>query len=104
MTPIRCSQEDIQTVQQVFPCRIQEFPTKYLGAPLFLSRLGHADERIVDAVAARIPTWKGGLMTYAGRAKVFIIGNKNLSEVMDKEDKQDISEILDQIQKKFKLF
>ena len=36
--------------------------------------------------------------------KVFIIGNKNLSEVMDKQDKQDISEISDQIQKKFKLF
>jgi hypothetical protein len=68
MTPIRCSQEDIQAVQQVFPCRIQEFPTKYLGAPLSLSRLGHADEQhIVDAVAARIPTWKGGLLTNAGR-------------------------------------
>jgi hypothetical protein len=29
--------------------------------------------------------------------KVFIFGNKNLSEVLDKEDKQDISEISDQI-------
>ena len=40
----------------------------------------------------------------AATSKVFIIGNKKLSEVMDKEDKQDISEISDQIQKKFKLF
>ena len=69
MTPIRCSEEDIQGVQHVFPYRIQEFPTKYLGAPLSLSRLGRADEqRLVDAVAARIPTWKGGLLTNAGRA------------------------------------
>jgi hypothetical protein len=45
MTLICCSQEDIQAVQHVFPCRIQEFPTKYLGAPLSLSRLGHADEQ-----------------------------------------------------------
>jgi hypothetical protein len=30
----------------------------------------------------------------------FFTGNKNLSEVKDKEEKQDISEILDQIQKK----
>jgi hypothetical protein len=45
MTPIYCSQEDIQAMQHVFPCRIQEFPTKYLGAPLSLSRLGHADEK-----------------------------------------------------------
>ena len=35
--------------------------------------------------------------------KVFIIGNKNLSEVMDKQDKQDISEISDQIQKKIQI-
>jgi hypothetical protein len=56
-------------VQQVFPCRIQEFPTKYLGAPLSLSRLSRADEQhLVDAVAARIPTWKGGLLTNAARA------------------------------------
>lgn len=69
MTPIHCSQEDIQAVQLVFPCWIQDFRTKYLGAPLFLSRLGHADEqRIMDAVAARIPTWKGGLLTNTRRA------------------------------------
>jgi len=37
------------------------------------------------------------------RGKVFIIGNKNLSEVMDKQDKQDISEISDQIQKKIQI-
>jgi GTP cyclohydrolase III len=30
---------------------------------------------------------------------VFFIGNKNLSGVKDKEEKQDISEISDQIQK-----
>ena len=47
---------------------------------------------------------RGGVDTPAPGTKVFVIGNKNLSEVMDKEDKQDISEILDQIKKKFKLF
>jgi hypothetical protein len=35
--------------------------------------------------------------------KIFIIRNKNLSEVRDKYDKQDISEISYQIQKKFKI-
>ena len=44
ITPIRCSSEEIQAVQDVFPCRLQDFPTKYLGAPLSLSRLSHADE------------------------------------------------------------
>jgi hypothetical protein len=68
ITPIRCSDYDIAAVQQAFPCRLRDFPTKYLGVPLSLSRLGRANEQaVVDAVAARIPTWKGGLLTKAGR-------------------------------------
>jgi GTP cyclohydrolase III len=35
----------------------------------------------------------------ANSSIVFFIGNKNLSGVKDKEEKQDISEISDQIQK-----
>lgn len=69
ITPIRCSADAIQAMQDVFPYRIQDFPTKYQGAPLSLSRLSRADEQVlVDAVAARIPTWKAGLLTNAGRA------------------------------------
>jgi hypothetical protein len=69
ITPIRCSEEDVTVVRQVFPCRLQEFPTSYLGAPLSLSRLCRANEQaLVDKVAARIPTWKAGLLTNAGRA------------------------------------
>lgn len=69
ITPIRCTQAEINEVLSVFPCRTQEFPTSYLGAPLALTRLSRAQEqRFVDAVAARIPTWKAGLLTMAGRA------------------------------------
>jgi hypothetical protein len=39
ITPIRCTEDDVAAVQQVFPCRFQEFPTKYLGVPLSLSKL-----------------------------------------------------------------
>lgn len=54
---------------QVFPCRVQGFPTRYLGAPLSITRLCRANEQaLVDSVAARIPTWKAGLLTNAGRA------------------------------------
>jgi hypothetical protein len=62
ITPIHCSNDDIEAVQHVFPCRLQDFPTKYLGAPLSFSRLSRANKQVlVDAVAARIPTWKAGL-------------------------------------------
>lgn len=69
ITSIRCTQSDIDEVTQVFPCRVQEFPVKFLGAPLSLKRLSRTKEqRFVDSVVARIPTWKAGLLTNAGRA------------------------------------
>jgi hypothetical protein len=68
ITPICCSQPQIDTVCQVFPCKVLEFPTRYLGAPLSLSRISGAEEqRLVDSVAARILTWKGGLLSHASR-------------------------------------
>jgi hypothetical protein len=68
VTPIRCSDNEVAAVQQVFPCQIQQFPCTYLGAPLSLSRLPRADEqRLVDKVAARIPTWKAGMLNAVGR-------------------------------------
>lgn len=69
ITPIRCTAEDVAAVQQVFPCRLQDFPTKYLGAPLSVARLDCAHEQaIVDVVGARIPTWKADLLNAAGRS------------------------------------
>lgn len=67
--PIRCSDEEIKAIQQVFPCQLKPFPCTYLGAPLSLSRLRRTDEqRLVDRVAARIPTWKAGMLKSAARA------------------------------------
>jgi hypothetical protein len=55
-------------VRLILPCMVHDFPTKYLGAPLSLSRVSRAEEqRLVDSVAAHISTWKGGLLTVAGR-------------------------------------
>lgn len=52
----------------MFPCRLQNFPTRYLGAPLSITRLERAHEQsVVDAVAALIPIWKAGLLNAAGR-------------------------------------
>lgn len=68
VAPIRCTDEMLAVVQQIFPCTVTSFPCRYLGAPLSLSRLRRADEQaLIDAVASRIPTWKSGLLTAAGR-------------------------------------
>ena len=67
-TPISCDEETLAAVQAAFPCSVVNFPCRYLGIPLSLKRLSRADELpLIDAVAARIPTWKAGLLTSAGR-------------------------------------
>jgi hypothetical protein len=67
ITPIHCLPSQVDVVCQVFPCNVQEFPTKYLGAPLSLARISLTEEqRIVDNVAARFPAWKGSLLMTAG--------------------------------------
>lgn len=67
-TPMSCSQADLALVLELFPCRVEEFPCRYLGVPLSVRKLRRSDEQfLVDAVAARIPGWKGGLLNQAGR-------------------------------------
>ena len=50
-------------------CTIGAFPCKYLGIPLSTHKLRRSEEQfLIDAIAARIPLWKGHLMnTAAGR-------------------------------------
>jgi hypothetical protein len=58
----------VAEVHQVFPCMVTAFPCKYLGIPLSLKRLARAQEQLlVDEISMRIPTWKSGLLTNAGR-------------------------------------
>ena len=67
-TPISCDEETLAVVQAAFPCSVVNFPYRYLGIPLSLKRLSRADELpLFDAVAARILTWKAGLLTSARR-------------------------------------
>lgn len=68
ITPICCDESVVANTLQVFPCVVQHFPCKYLGIPLSLRKLNRASEQpLVDAVAARLPTWKALLLTNAGR-------------------------------------
>jgi hypothetical protein len=79
-TPIRCSDEIIAEVQQVFLCVVAPFPCKYLGIPLSLARPKHAEEQaLVDSVAARLPTWKSGLLTHAGRVLLIKVSHPKIS-------------------------
>jgi hypothetical protein len=43
-TPMHCSDEDIARVQQFVSCRIEGFPSLYLGIPLSIFKLKKGEE------------------------------------------------------------
>jgi len=67
-TPIHCTMEDLQRLNEVLACRVEHFPCRYLGIPLSVFKLKRSEEQfLIDKVAARIPGWKGNLLSMAGR-------------------------------------
>jgi hypothetical protein len=42
VVPIQCSDMDLAVIQEHLPCELQEFPSKYLGLPLFVRKLTKA--------------------------------------------------------------
>ena len=69
ITPIRCGDEDLDVVQQVLPCNVQQFPCKYLGMPLGVKKLTKSDlYPLIDKITDRLPGWKATLINPASRA------------------------------------
>jgi hypothetical protein len=69
LTPITCGGQEIQSVQQLFPCSMVQFPYKYLGLPLSVQKLPKAVfYSLIEAIADRLHGWKASLIHSAGRA------------------------------------
>lgn len=68
MVPIRCSEEDIRRAKNLFSAVIAEFPIKYLGVPLLVTKLSKTTiQRLTDKVADRGLTWKDKLLHHSSR-------------------------------------
>jgi hypothetical protein len=68
MYPINCDETVLATITPGFTGRACHFPCRYLGLPLRWGRTRRADEQIlIDKIGARLPGWKGCLLTKAGR-------------------------------------
>jgi hypothetical protein len=62
------SEEQMATASNFFPCQLIEFPVKYLGIPLSVTKLPRcALQPLLDRVADKLPTWKGRLMHRSGQ-------------------------------------
>lgn len=68
VTPIQRQEQDIINVQASLPCKVQDFPCKYLGLPLSVKKLSKADfYAIIDKIADKLLGWKAAMMHPAGR-------------------------------------
>jgi mannosylglycoprotein endo-beta-mannosidase len=65
---IQAQEVDTTQITECFRGIVGMFPTKYLGLPLHIGRTRRADEQVlVDKIGARLPGWKGRLLTRAGQ-------------------------------------
>ena len=68
LVTIGIDEERVNDFAKIFCCKIGDFPLKYLGAPLYFTKLRREDlQPIIDKVMKRIAGWKGRLLSYAGR-------------------------------------
>jgi hypothetical protein len=66
--PIQCTDEEVEPLFGPFQAEKGQFPCQYLGLPLHIGRTRRADEQVlIDKIGARLPGWKGRLLTRAGR-------------------------------------
>jgi hypothetical protein len=66
--PIHYAIENLDTIHNLLPCVVANFPCKYLGVPLSLKKLGKQHlQPFIDKIANRLPSWKADLLTKAGR-------------------------------------
>jgi hypothetical protein len=55
-------------VTSIFPGQLVEFPIKYLGIPLAVTKLPRsALQPLLDRIADHLPVWKGRLLHHTGR-------------------------------------
>ena len=71
IAPIRCANMAMDPILQDFLAERVEFPIKYLGLPLSLTRLKKVDMQfILDKTATKIAPWQGKFFNLAGRASL----------------------------------
>lgn len=68
-----CDGDTIKGVTDILNFRAQELPVRYLGSPLFSSRLYVKDcITLLDQVRNRLSGWKSALLSYAGRTELIV--------------------------------
>jgi hypothetical protein len=68
LAPIWCDPDQVAHASSKFPCSVVDFPIKYLGIPLSVSKLPKsALQPLLDQAVDQLPIWKGRLLDRCGR-------------------------------------
>lgn len=68
LVPINLDEAETQVFLDIFNCIKGKFPIKYLGIPLHFDKLRREDlQPLVDALLARMASWRGKLLSLLGR-------------------------------------
>jgi hypothetical protein len=68
MYMIQTQQVDMEQLTPLFRGTVDQLLTKYLGLPLYIGKTRRINEQLlIDKIGARLPGWKGRLLTRAGR-------------------------------------
>jgi hypothetical protein len=68
ITPIHCSQQQLEMVSELLQCKVEEFPIIYLGLPLSMRKPTKAElQSVLDKLAGKIAGWKPKLLSPDGR-------------------------------------
>lgn len=66
--PIRCDQQELESIDNTLPCTRAAFPTTYLGLPISDRKLRKSDLLPwVEKIGDKLPGWQASLMNMAGR-------------------------------------
>jgi hypothetical protein len=64
---MRCELGQVDQAVQVFPCQAVDFPIRYLGMPLSVTKLPKSTlQPLLDNMADRLSAWRGKLMHRSG--------------------------------------
>ncbi|WVZ92630.1 LOW QUALITY PROTEIN: hypothetical protein U9M48_038679, partial [Paspalum notatum var. saurae] len=93
VTPIHCEEQDIVVVHNSLPCKVQDFPCRYLGLPLTL----------IDKVADKLPGWKASMMNPAGRVTLVraVLSAKPIYQLLTLELPKCVIKAIDKIRRAF---
>jgi hypothetical protein len=69
VAPIRCAEIDMPTILQSFLATVKDFPMKYLGLPVSITKLNKIHfQPILDKAGSRLANWQGKMLNAKGRS------------------------------------